>query len=182
MLSTPAPRFSLHHHRALALGAMGLAFAPGFAPYWTYVLADRPHLQFALLAPLVSAFLFTEWCGEPLLWEPGPIPISVALLGAAAAGLGPGSALESSFIWAFSLALASVGAIRAAGGIGLLRRVWPAAAFLLLMVPPPLGLIARLLRVCSSWRAFASIGAFFLISTWTLIFSSVSQVLMFFSS
>jgi exosortase len=140
--STPALAPALAPARVVAWQVAALAVVLG----WAYlpmlrVFADKwlndPQYSHGLLVPFFSAYLIRRaWLSEPFVFRPMPIlgcgTLVVILALRAAAGSLLFHQLDAA---SFLLSLAAL--VLAFGGLPLLKRTWPAIAFLVFMVPLP---------------------------------------------
>lgn len=133
----PAPGFRPPVWQAVALvGLLAWAYLPMLRVFFDKWVND-PQYSHGFLVPFFSAYLvWTAWKGNPLTPRPWPVVgcgvIAVTLGLRAAAG-----SLLFHQLDAAALLVGLAGVALAAGGPPLLRRVGPAVAFLIFMVPLP---------------------------------------------
>lgn len=146
---------------AAIVGLLGWAYLPMlrvFADKWL----NDPQYSHGLLVPFFSAYLIRRaWGGESLTLKPLPIlggALLVLTLVLRAAG---GALLFYQFdAAALLLSLASVSLMF--GGLPLLKRAWPAIAFLIFMVPLPYELERN---VGAPLKTAATVASTFLLQT-----------------
>jgi exosortase len=163
LATTPAlapARAALAQVGALA-AVLGWAYWPTLA-----VFADKwvndPQYSHGLLVPFFSGYLVWRlWKGEPLELKPMPVlgcAVLAALLGV--------RALAGTILFyqldAAALLLSIAAAVVAFGGLPLLKRTWPAIAFLIFMVPLPYELERN---VGAPLKTAATVSSTFLLQT-----------------
>jgi exosortase len=165
--STPPLAPATAPARAAVWQVAALAVVLGWA-YWPTlgVFADKwlndPQYSHGLLVPLFSGFLvWRVWKSDRLEFRPMPIlgcALLVALLGLRAAA----GTLLFYQLDAAALLLSLAAAVLAFGGLPLLKRTWPAIAFLAFMVPLPYELERN---VGAPLKTAATISSTFLLQT-----------------
>lgn len=153
--------------RGLIVQLVGLTAVLGWA-YWPtlVVFADKwindPQYSHGLLVPFFSGYwVWRAYTTHPLEVRPWPLlgcSLLVVILGLRAAA---GSLLFYQ-LDAASLLLAMTGAILAFGGLPVLKRTWPAIAFLIFMIPLPYELERN---VGGPLKTAATISSTFLLQT-----------------
>ena len=165
--STPSISPAASPARALALQLAALAAVLGWA-YWPtlMVFGDKwvndPQYSHGLLVPLFSGFLvYRAWKSQSLELRPMPV-LGCTLLAAILAIRAAAGSLLFYQLDAASLLLAVAGAVIAFGGLPLLKRTWPAIAFLVFMIPLPYELERN---VGAPMKTAATISSTFLLQT-----------------
>lgn len=153
-------RTALWQIGALA-AALGWAYWPTLAVFADKWLND-PQYSHGLLVPFFSGFLVWRlWTSEQLVRKPMPI-LGCAVL----AGLLGVRAVAGTILFyqldAAALLLSIAGAVVAFGGLPLLKRTWPAIAFLIFMVPLPYELERN---VGAPLKTAATVSSTFLLQT-----------------
>lgn len=146
---------------AALVGLLGWAYLPMlrvFADKWL----NDPQYSHGLLVPFFSAYLIRRaWGGEALALKPLPI-LGGALLALTLVLRAAGGALLFYQFDAAALLVSLAAVSLMFGGLPLLKRTWPAIAFLIFMVPLPYELERN---VGSPLKTAATVASTFLLQT-----------------
>lgn len=107
------------------------------APYYIADTWAHEHFHFALFVPLGCALLLWQYPPRLQGVEPGPAWVSLTLFGLAAIFCFDAFLVRTVTTWIAGFCLAMLALIHAWGGLRLVKQIWPAWVFLLLMVRPP---------------------------------------------